>query len=134
MEKVNIWENFNFSEKKGKSSLDYLVEIESQLISKTGGILKLEIESMNSSRDQFTHWSGNILNNVYIVSNTLGGYRKKIITVIENNDSYFPVSITSDYTEIILQSEEKDFLDNLEQMLLVPEIKRTIENLYHQSS
>jgi hypothetical protein len=37
------------------------------------------------------------------------------------------------YTETILQSEEKDFLDNLEQMLLVPEIKRTIENLYHQS-
>ncbi len=131
MEKtINIWEGFNFTERKGKSSLKYLEEQKNSFISKTQGVMKLEIETTNSSDYQTLTYD------VYIVSNTLGGYRKKIITIIESDRvNYFPVTIMSQGLtgKVLSFVEEKDFLDKLEEMLLVSTIKRTIENLYIQS-
>lgn len=131
MEKnINIWEGFNFVERKGKSSLMYLEEQKNSFISKTQGVIKLEIESKNSSDYQTLTYD------VYIVSNTLGGYRKKIITIIESDRvNYFPVTIMSPGLtgKVMSFVEEKDFLEKLEEMLLISTIKRTIENLYIQS-
>lgn len=131
MEKtINIWEGFNFIERKGKSSLKYLEEQKNSFLSKTQGVIELDIESKNSSDFQTMTYD------VYIVSNTLGGYRKKIISIIESERAnYFPVTIMSPglTDKVISFVEEKDFLDKLEEMLLVSTIKRTIENLYIQS-
>lgn len=131
MEKnINIWEGFNFVERKGKSSLKYLEEQKNSFLSKTQGVIELVIESLNSPDYQTMSYD------VYIVSNTLGGYRKKIITIIESDRvNYFPVTIMSPGLtgKVMSFVEEKDFLEKLEEMLLVSTIKRTIENLYIQS-
>jgi len=127
---INIWENFNFKERVGKSAYDYLVEQNNSFISKTRGVLKLEVESKNSTDYQTMTYD------LYVVSKSLGGYRKKIITVIESDSiNYFPVTVMSENLtdKVLSYVEEKDFLDKISELLLVSTIKRTIENLYQQS-
>lgn len=129
-EKINIWEQYNFNKKNYKSSYDYLIEQKNNFISRTKGILTLEVESKNSSDYQSMSYS------LYVVCPKLGDYRKEILCVLENNltDGY-PVTIMSSglTNKVFSFVEEKDFLDKLEEMLSIPTIKKTIQNLYNQS-
>jgi hypothetical protein len=128
--KINIWEQYNFNKKNFKSSFDYLKEQQNSFISKTKGILTLEVESKNSNDYQSMSYS------LYVVCPKLGGYRKEILSVLETNltDGY-PVTIMSmGLTDKVFSFvEEKDFLDKIEEMLSIPTIRKTIENLYNQS-
>ena len=130
-EKINIWEQYNFNKKNYKSSYDYLKELNNSFISKTKGILTLEVESKNSTDYQSISYS------LYVVCPELGNYRKEILSVLEKNltDGY-PVTIMSTglTDKVFSFVEEKDFLDKVEEMLSIPTIKKTIENLYKQST
>ncbi len=126
---MNIWENFNFKDRKGKSAYDYLKSQQTSFISKSGGVLSIEIESKDSTDYQ------SLTYDLYVISESLGGYRKKILSVIEGNKTdYFPVTIISDLNDKVSSFvDENDFLYKIEEMLTTPSIKRTIENLYQQS-
>lgn len=125
----NIWENFNFSERNGKSAYDYLVGLKDSFIAKTGGVLSLDVEANSSSDYQSMNYR------LFIVCENLGNYRKQILAVKEDNSSYFPVTIMSHgLTDRVFSFvEENDFLNKIEEMITTSSIKRTIENLYSQS-
>jgi hypothetical protein len=127
----NIWESFNFKERQGKSVYDYLKEQESSFIAKTKGVLILNIDSRNVT--DFSH----MMYDVYVVSKILGNYRKRILTIMEGDMiNSFPVTIMAEHLtdKTLTVVNEKEFLSKLEEMLLVPTIKKTIENLYAQSA
>ena len=125
---MNIWENFNFKERTGTSAYDLLVAQNDSIEAKTGGVLSLAVESINSS--------DHLIYKLYIVADTLGGYRKHILDVKENDrTNYFPVYISSSLTEKSMSFvTAMDFLTKLEEMLTSPTIKRTIENLFQQAN
>jgi len=125
---MNIWENFNFKERTGTSAYDLLVAQNDSFVAKTGGVLSLAVESINSS--------DHLIYKLYIVADTLGGYRKHILDVKENDrTNYFPVYISSSLTEKSMSFvTAMDFLTKLEEMLTSPTIKRTIENLFQQAN
>lgn len=126
---MNIWENFNFKVRTGVSAYDLLVAQNNNFVAKTGGLLSIEVESINSSDN--TH----LIYKLYIVANTLGCYRKCILDVNETDRiNYFPVDISSSLTDkSIYCVTEMDFLNELENMLTTSIIKRMIENLYRQA-
>lgn len=127
--KINIWESFNFNDRIGKSVYDYIVSLNDSFISKTGGVLELYVQSRNGS-------DFNVIHDVYVVVESLGGYRKLIFTVMENDRiNYFPVNILSigltDKSFCFV--EEKDFIETIGEMISLSPIKRSIENLYQQA-
>ncbi len=84
----------------------------------------------------FIVYSYHLIYSLYIVADTLGGYRKHILDVKENDrTNYFPVYISSSLTEKSMSFvTAMDFLTKLEEMLTSPTIKRTIENLFQQAN
>lgn len=127
---MNIWENFNFKERTGTSAYDLLVAQNNSFVAKTGGLLSLVVESVNSSNNEY------LIYKLYVVANTLGGYRKHILDVKEDDrTNYFPVYISSSLTDKSMSFvTAMDFLTKIEEMLTYPTIKRTIENLYQQAN
>ena len=126
---MNIWENFNFKSRTGTSAYDLMVAQNNNFVAKTGGLLSLEVESINSSDGT------QLVYKLYVVANTLSGYRKYILDVNEaDGTNYFPVYISSSLTETSMDFvTEMDFLNELENMVTTSIIKRIIENLYQQA-
>lgn len=128
---MNIWKNFNFVTKKGKSSYDIMLEQESSFIAKSRGVLTMEYTTCQS----FTNEGGKLVYNLYIVSKALGGFRRNILSVTEESDtSYYPVTIKTPYTDdTFTATDEKDFIDKVKKTISLGPVKKSIESLYHLS-
>lgn len=127
MSKINIWDNFSFTVRKGKSVLSYLDEQQKYLASTTKGILHLDTTTFTTSENEMAF-------RVHVRAESLGNYGVEILTIIEKNpDEYFPVNIMSPYKDEVIKAEEKDFLNEIESFLLSSKIKRKIESLYQQA-
>jgi len=129
-----IWENFNFSDVLEKSAFDYLTELSEPLIEKTSGLLKMEVEAVDSYLDEEPPRLV-ALYILYVVATKLGNYRKKILTVVEYSDKgRFPVDIMNHLgNEKLTGIEATNFESTLESILSKPIVKNSIENLFKQS-
>lgn len=100
----------------------------------TQGVLQMQIENITAYDD---HDNFNILQlyKLYVVSENLGNFRIKLLTIIQNNEGpEFPVKIYSDierkdYPNI----EEESFIKTLNNILSKRSVQNVIVNLYKQS-
>ncbi len=129
-----IWDNYNFSDVLEKSAFDYLTELSEPLIEKTSGLLKMEVEAVDSYLDEDPPRLV-ALYILYVVATKLGNYRKKILTVVEYSDNgRFPVDIMNHLgNEKLTGIESTNFESTLESILSKPIVKNSIENLFKQS-
>ena len=133
MSKENIWSNIDFNN-DNKKVLDYLKEQSKFLSKTTQGVLQMQIENITAYDD---HDNFNILQlyKLYVVSENLGNFRIKLLTIIQNNEGpEFPVKIYSDierkdYPNI----EEESFITTLNDILSKRSVQNVIVNLYKQS-
>jgi hypothetical protein len=133
-ENKNIWEAFKFSNET-KSAMDYLNEQKANLIETTKGILKLDIEAVDSYLETEPPRMV-VVYKVFIVAPKLGDYRVKLFTVVEYYDkNRFPVDIYSHLdNDRINNIEEVDFIDKVSEILFTKQmVKNKIQELYKLS-
>ncbi|WP_353103006.1 hypothetical protein [Myroides odoratus] len=133
MSDINIWNKIDFQSDK-KKVLDYLNEQSKYLETSTSRILKMQVENVTAyiEEDSIKLVQLYIL---YIVSENLGGFRTKLITIVQNNSGpEFPVEVYSHVDDEKCQNvEENSFLNTLNEMLSTPSVQNVIVNLYKQS-
>ena len=131
-----IWSKINFKDTNDKSAYDYLKEQSGSLIEATGGILKMEIEAVDSYIDGDPPILAAIYT-LYVVAPKLGNFRRKILSVAEYSEKgRFPVDIFyyyNDGSDKIENVEEINFIDRIEIILTKPFVQDAIKNLYKQS-
>ena len=131
----NIWKNIDFTEKKEKSAYDFLLEQSDSLTVATTGVLKMQIDAVDSYFDEEPPRLA-ALYILYVVAPILGNFRRKILTVAEYSESgRFPVDIVShiDNSQPIRGISIDKFIETIEEILSRPSVKKSIENLYIQS-
>jgi len=129
-----IWDSFNFSDVMEKSAFDYLTELSEPLFEKTSGLLKMEVEAVDSYfEDEPPKLVA--LYMLYVVATKLGNYRKKIRNVVEYSDNgRFPADIMNHLgNEKLTNMEAINFESTLETNLSKPIVKNSIESLFKQS-
>ncbi|GEM_PF-6920885 len=127
---TNVWEKYKFSDVNEESAYSLLQTLNESLIEKTSGVLKTDVEAIDS------YYEDKIvaLYILYIIVPKIGNFRKKVLTVIEYaENARFPVDIlchinNEKYTGIV----KDDFSKKIEDILTMPSVQRTIENLYFQ--
>lgn len=133
----NIWKAINFDDAEIKSAYDYLVEQSSFLVEATKGELKMEVEAVDAFYEKQEHSTPVIaaLYILYVKSPKLGGFRRKILTVVEGKESgRFPVDVVSHIeSKTYPDVTEENFLAKIEEILSITAVKKTIENLYKES-
>lgn len=133
MEDKNIWENIDFKS-NNKRVLDYLNEQAKFLKTSTSGILKMNVENVISYLDEEPIKLVQLYK-LYVVSENLGNFRTKLLTLIQNNTGpEFPIEIFSHvenkkYPDV----NEINFLDTLNEILSTSSVQNVIINLYKQS-
>jgi len=133
MSKENIWSNIDFNS-NNKKVLDYLKEQSKFLNEITQGVLQMQIENI-TAYDDYDNFNILQLYKLYVVSENLGNFRIKLLTIIQNNEGpEFPVKIYSDierkeYPNI----EEESFITTLNDILSKRSVQNVIVNLYKQS-
>jgi hypothetical protein len=133
----NIWENFDFSGKSDVSAYNLLAEQSKELIVATKGVLKMEVDAIDSIIEE-----GSMkivaLYILYVISPRLGNYRRKILTVIEGKEKSFgrfPVDIYCNIdNKTFSDISEPDFLKTVSEILGSHSVKESIESLFKQSN
>jgi hypothetical protein len=131
---TDIWTKFSFNNAEEKSALDYLNKFKEGLIKQTGGVLKLDVEAVDSFLATDPPRPAAIYT-MYVVAPRLGNFRRKVLTVAEYSDiGRFPVDIVAGFTELKkIDVSEIDFENAIAEILALPIIKHSIETLYKQS-
>ncbi len=134
MDEQNIWEGLDLSEDKLKTAYDYLMPQSENFSKVSKGKLHMDVEV---ARTKITgrRIDGATLYTLSIVVPNLGNFRKKILHIIEYDDTgRFPVYIYN-YLSNILTAEisEEDFLKTIKAILAQPVVVREIETLYRQA-
>jgi hypothetical protein len=134
MTDLNIWENLNFSASKEKSAYDLLLTQSNPLIAATTGILKMEVEAIDSFLDVDPPKPIAVYM-LYVVAPHLGNFRRKVLTVIEGKENgRFPVDIHCHIDDKEDKNVgEENFLDKISEILKRTLVKNSIENLFQQS-
>jgi hypothetical protein len=135
--KKNVFSNYQFNTIRKNTVFDYLTEQCKYLTIKTGGVLRMEVLVM----DGCTNGNPKLSAATYILSvksPQLGNFSKNYLTITETLDLCpFPVDIViNDYCDdddTINSVSEDKFLETIQEILLRPSIKRSIESLYKQS-
>ena len=133
--KKNIWKAFKFTN-DDKSALDYLNEQKTNLCTITKGILKLEIEAVDSYLDTDPPKMV-VIYKVFLIAPKLGDYRVKLFTVIEYYDKgRFPVDMFSHLDNDKIENIKEDsFIDKVSEILFTKQIvKSKIQELYKLST
>lgn len=121
---MNIWENYNFTE-KNNSILEDLNSQKSNLQEITNGILEQSIESCVNN-------NGKIEYRLYIVSSNLGNYRIKILTVIAKKKNILIQSNITDTKTYEDYYNTSSFLKSIESVINETLCATRISNLYQQ--
>lgn len=133
MSDINIWDKIDFKSDK-KKVLDYLNEQSKYLESSTSEILKMQVENVTAYLEQEPIKLVQLYI-LYILSENLGNFRTKLITIIQDNSGpEFPVEVYSHvddkkYKDVV----EENFLKTLNGVLSTPSVQNVIINLYKQS-
>lgn len=133
MSDINIWDKIDFKSDK-KKVLDYLNEQTKYLESSTAEILKMQVENVSAYLEQEPTKLVQLYM-LYILSENLGNFRTKLITIIQDNSGpEFPVEIYSHVDDKKYKSVlEENFLNTLNDILSTPSVQNVIINLYKQS-
>mgnify|MGYP006185221319 FL=1 len=133
MSEINIWDKIDFKSDK-KKVLDYLNEQTKYLESSTSEILKMQVENVTAYLEQEPNKLVQLYM-LYILSENLGNFRTKLITIIQDNSGpEFPVEIYSHVDEKKYKDVlEENFLNTLNNILSTPSVQNVIINLYKQS-
>jgi hypothetical protein len=130
----NIWDTYDFDAPREKGAYEMLLTQAESLLIASKGLLGMTVQVVDSFLDT-TPPSAILAFPLYVVAVELGGYRKKVLTVVEYKDRpAFPVDIHChlDDTEIKGVTKEQ-FLLIVSEVLARPSVKATIQNLYRQS-
>lgn len=132
----NVWEKFQFNEKKQTSALDLLKKFSEGLVIQTSGELRLDTETADAHMDNGQKIVMCAVHKLFVVAPKLGEFRRKILTVVEYSDSgRFPVDIVNHFSNEAKEPEvtEADFNAKIECILSSPSVKKSIEDLYQLS-
>lgn len=132
--KKSIWNGLNFSDSAENSAYNLLLSQADELVVATSGELKMEVEAIDSFLD-IEPPKPVAVYMLYVVAPNLGNFRRKILTVVEGKeDGRFPVDIYCHINEKKYEDvPENEFLDKISEILKMPLVKISIENLFKQS-